>query len=246
MGPKSRRYSFCIVFFALVTIFMAASPRDGSESAADARPSAAVPAEQFYKNIQILKGVPSDQLIPAMQFITAALGVECGFCHVENHFDQNDKKPKQTARKMMQMVMAINQSDFEGHRKITCNTCHRGSRMAASIPVISEEPPKFPMTEADVQLPQNLPGPDQLIQKYVQALGGANMIQRISTRIEKGEANFAGNNIAVEVLDKTPDKRVVIMHLPDGDSITAFDGHDGWLSAPHRQIREMPVADLEA
>ena len=69
-----------------------------------------------------------------MQFMTAALGVECGFCHVENHFDQNDKKPKQTARKMMQMVMAINQSHFEGHRKITCNTCHRADSSMLAVP----------------------------------------------------------------------------------------------------------------
>ena len=42
--------------------------------------------EEQYKNIQTLKGIPADQLIPTMQFITASLGVECGFCHVEGAF----------------------------------------------------------------------------------------------------------------------------------------------------------------
>ena len=39
-------------------------------------------AEQQYKNIKVLKGIPADQVIPAMEFITASLGVECEFCHV--------------------------------------------------------------------------------------------------------------------------------------------------------------------
>ena len=58
-------------------------------------------AEEQYKNIQVLKGIPADQLIPAMQFIATSLGVECEFCHVEGAFEKDDKKPKQTARKMM-------------------------------------------------------------------------------------------------------------------------------------------------
>jgi photosynthetic reaction center cytochrome c subunit len=247
MGPKSRRYCFYLAFFVLVAILLAASPQNGPESAANSRPTATVPVEQFYKNVQVLKGVPSDQLIPAMQFITAALGVECGFCHVENHFDQDDKKPKQTARKMMQMVMAINQSNFEGQRKVTCNTCHRGSRAPVAIPTIDEAPAMLPrLAEPDEQLPQNLPGAVQLIDKYVQALGGANAIQRVSTRVETGRANFAGREVPVEVFDKTPDKRVSITHLPDGDSITTFDGLEGWLTAPHRPLKEMPRTEIDA
>ena len=49
---------------------------------------------QQFKNIQVLKDIPADQLIPAMQFITASLGVECEFCHVEGAFEKDDKKPK--------------------------------------------------------------------------------------------------------------------------------------------------------
>src|SRR5580693_8504385 len=55
-------------------------------------------AEEQFKNIQVLKGIPADQLIPAMQFITASLGVECEYCHVQGAFEKDDKKPKQAAR----------------------------------------------------------------------------------------------------------------------------------------------------
>ena len=83
--------------------------------------------EDVFKNIRVLKGIPSDQLIPAMQFISSSLGVQCSFCHVEGHFEKDDKKSKQTARVMMQMMFDVNKNSFEGLREVTCNSCHRGS-----------------------------------------------------------------------------------------------------------------------
>src|SRR5579862_1356812 len=65
-------------------------------------------AEEVFKNIQVLKGTPADQLMPAMQFISVSLGVECTFCHVQGKMDLDEKKPKQTAREMMTMTAAIN------------------------------------------------------------------------------------------------------------------------------------------
>src|SRR5512139_1862228 len=39
-------------------------------------------ASEQFKNIQVLKDVPADQLIPTMQFMAASLGVGCDLCHV--------------------------------------------------------------------------------------------------------------------------------------------------------------------
>src|SRR5262249_53664816 len=111
---------------AWLTLTALAYSQPPAQSGPRPQASSSVPADQGYRIIQVRKGVASDQLIPAMQFITASLGVECRFCHVENHFDQDDKKPKQTARKMMQMMMAINQNHFDNHLEVTCNSCHHG------------------------------------------------------------------------------------------------------------------------
>ena len=81
--------------------------------AAPARPKL---AEEEFKNIQALKGIPADQVIPSMQFIAASLGVECEYCHVAHANEKDDKKPKVTARKMISMMMAINRDNFEAHR----------------------------------------------------------------------------------------------------------------------------------
>src|SRR6266446_6315810 len=62
-------------------------------------------AEEEFKNIQALKGIPAEQVIPSMQFIAASLGVECEYCHVAHANEKDDKKPKVTARKMINMMM---------------------------------------------------------------------------------------------------------------------------------------------
>jgi hypothetical protein len=229
---------------------MVAVPSSNAQNAsggfANPNPNSGKTADQVYKNIQVLKGIPSDQLIPAMEFITASLGVECGFCHVERHFDQDDKKPKQTARKMMQMMAAINQGNFDNRQEVTCNTCHRGSRLPISIPEVREGPTMLPATGMeDEKLPPNLPSADELISKYVQAEGGASAIQKIATRVESGTATFFGREIEVDIFDKAPGKRVSIMHLPDGDSITGLDGNEGWLASPHRPLLAMSRAEIE-
>src|SRR5258706_4541321 len=92
--------------------------------------------DQTFKNIQTLKGIPADQLIPTMQFISASLGVECEYCHVEGAFEKDDKKPKQTARKMMEMMFAVNKDSFQDRRAVTCYSCHRGTTRPLAIPLI--------------------------------------------------------------------------------------------------------------
>ena len=87
-------------------------------------------AAQAYKNIQILKNIPSTQLIPTMRFISTALGVECEFCHMGDR--SVDTPNKNTARKMMTMMMSINNTSFNERMNVTCFTCHHGSSSPAS------------------------------------------------------------------------------------------------------------------
>jgi photosynthetic reaction center cytochrome c subunit len=212
-------------------------------------------AEEQFKNIQVLKGIPADQLIPGMQFITASLGVECEFCHVEGAFEKDDKKPKQTARKMMEMMFAINKDNFEGHREVTCYSCHRGSTDPVGTPVVMGEELKAGMGEgktaeekkgegADAKEGSG-PTADQLIDKYLQAVGGAAAVEKITSRVMKGAITFGDRNVPIEIFSKDPDKRISFTHTPDGDSVTAFDGHEGWLGVPGRPVREMHGPDID-
>ena len=215
-------------------------------------------AEEQFKNIQVLKGVPADELFPTMQFISASLGVECEFCHVKDAFEKDDKKPKQTARKMMEMMFAINKDNFSGNREVTCYSCHRGSAHPMAIPAVMSEDakqmsgePHGPETVKPVEMPaassQNAgPTADQLIDKYVQALGGAAAIDKVTTRVMKGTIDFGGHSLPIDVYAKDPEKRISFTHMADGESVTAFNGQEGWLGSPGRPVREMHGSDLDA
>jgi photosynthetic reaction center cytochrome c subunit len=206
-------------------------------------------AEQVYKNIQVLKGIPSDQLIPAMQFITASLGVQCDFCHVEHAFDKDDKENKQTARKMMRMMFAINNDNFDGHREVTCYACHRGAKKPVAIPIISEaEVQPLPAREEEQKegAASGLPTADKIFQRYLQAVGGAEAVLRISSRIQKGTLAVGEQDFPVEVLTEAPDKQLSIVQFPNGKSVTGFDGQAGWLSVPGRPVHEMSASEADS
>jgi len=234
----------------LSVIVALAAARAQSTSAQAPASSAVAPklAEEQFKNIQALKGIPADQVIPAMQFIAASLGVECEHCHVEHAFEKDDKKPKVTARKMINMMMAINKDNFEGHREVTCYSCHRGSADPVGTPVIADEEPKPAAVEGKRpgEEKASMPAADQLLDKYVSAIGGAAAMQKITTRAQKGTLSaFGGEHFPVEVYSKAPDKRISIMHLKGGESVTAFDGKQGWLSVPGR-VHVMSAAENDA
>ena len=208
-------------------------------------------AEEQFKNIQVLKGVPADQIFPTMQFITASLGVECEFCHVQNAFEKDDKKNKQTARKMMEMMFAINEDNFEGHRAVTCYSCHRGNTTPQAIPAVMTEEtrPETPREAMGATAPgateNSGPSADQLLDKYVQAAGGAAAIDKVNSRIMKGTIDFGGKSLPIDIYAKEPDKRISFTHMPEGDSVTAFNGQEGWLVTPGHPVREMHGSDLD-
>jgi photosynthetic reaction center cytochrome c subunit len=205
--------------------------------------------EQVYKNIQVLKGFPSDQLIPAMQFVAASLGVQCDFCHLENAFEKDDKETKQTARKMMRMMFAINKDNFDGQQKVTCYACHRGAHKPVTTPIINEEDGKSVVEEKMPHAAPNtagLPSADQVIGKYLQAVGGAEAASRISTRIQKGTLAVGTEHFPVEVLAKAPANRVTTVRFPGGDSVTGVNGDKGWLSTPGREVHDMSLSEVDA
>jgi photosynthetic reaction center cytochrome c subunit len=229
----------------------------GAKAQLDATPAANATgpkkAEEQFKNIQALKGIPADQVFPAMQFITASLGVECQFCHVEGAFEKDDKKPKQTARKMIEMMFAINKDNFEGHREVTCYSCHRGSPdpvgtplvMAAELKGMGEAKKPEETKNEEAAKDASAPPADQLLGKYLQAVGGAAAVEKITSRVMKGTISFGDRNVPIDIFSKDPDMRVSFTHTPDGDSVTAFDGHEGWLGVPGHAAREMHGPDLD-
>jgi len=249
MSFDRRNTTFVLCGLALSTVLAIA----GAKAQSSLAPQSPAPklAEEQFKNIKVLKGIPADLVFPSMQFITASLGVECEYCHVRGDrgldFEKDDKKTKVTARKMMEMMSAINKENFEGHRDVTCYSCHRGAADPVATPIITDEEPK-PEAErgkAPGDAKPVLPPADQLLDKCLAAIGGEAALEKVTSRVEKGKINANGQQLPIEVYAKAPDKRISIMHLPNGESITAFDGKQGWLSnAGHAHM--MSAAENDA
>ena len=89
------------------------------------------------KNIQVLKDVPPDQINLTMQYITASLGVQCNYCHVQGQNDSDDKETKKVAREMMKMVDKLNASFFDGKPRVSCASCHNGRAKPIRTPPLA-------------------------------------------------------------------------------------------------------------
>ncbi len=203
-------------------------------------------AVQQFKNIQVLKDIPADQLIPTMQFIAGALGVECEFCHVEHAMDKDDKKEKQIARKMMAMELTINADHFDGQIQVSCYTCHRGSPHPVGIPILSVDATKMEARERrEIGVQEGLPSADQILDKYLAAAGGANALHKIKTRVQKGTVEAGGEPYSIEIYSEAPEKRISISHPSFGESITAFNGSAGWLTTP-RGVHPMNASEQQS
>jgi photosynthetic reaction center cytochrome c subunit len=201
-------------------------------------------AGQAYKNVTELKEIPADQLMPAMQFISTSLGVQCDTCHVAGKPEADDKRAKKTAREMIAMTMAINKNSFKGQTQVTCYSCHRGSeRPVGTPPVLETDAPAKPETRP---APSATPATaDSIIEKYVTALGGADAIKKVTSRAAKGSIVSGGQETPIEVFTKAPNKRITITHSAGSDSSTAFDGTIGWMGTAGRPAREMAPADAK-
>ena len=182
-------------------------------------------AEQVYKNIQVMNGTPASELTPAMHLISVSLGVTCEYCHEVRKEYEDTKEPKERARVMMKMLADINKNNFGGAQMITCYTCHRGS--TKPVTMVTLPLPAAKMAET----PPSLPSVDDILAKYVQALGGEQAIRKVTTRVITATGSVPtgpGGTIAVpadvERYQKAPNLIVDIYHTK---AFTVSDGFDG-------------------
>lgn len=205
-------------------------------------------AEDVYKNIQVLRGIPENQFLATMGFFSASIGESCEFCHDDESSwagYAKDNAHKQTARKMVLMMNAINQSYFGGNRKLTCYSCHRGTDFPKVTPNLSEQYSAPIVEEPDVitEPASGEPSADQILDKYIQALGGAQRMAAITSFAAKG--SYQGyaevEKSPIEIMAKAPGQRVTIIRTSNGNWTTAFDGRSGWVAEPGRPV---PLLEL--
>jgi hypothetical protein len=76
-----------------------------------------------------------DDVQSRMRAWSAALGVSCTHCHVDGAWTDPSKPAFDFARRMRNMVQAINEGPLKGIEPIACWTCHRGHTRPARLPM---------------------------------------------------------------------------------------------------------------
>jgi photosynthetic reaction center cytochrome c subunit len=219
---------------------------------ATARGQAGPMAEEVFKNVEVLKGIPVKEFMGTMGFFSAATGMNCIQCHVEESAGNwaryaDDTDLKRTARRMMAMVNSINQSWFRGQRVVTCYSCHRGGARPMVIPDLTEQysDPILRVPDEILRDVEGAPSATQILDKYVQAVGGMQRLATLTSFVGKGD--FEGyddfDKYPVEIYAKAPDQRTTISHGVYGDSTSTYDGRNGWVAAPDA-VTPVPILPL--
>ena len=234
---------------------VAAQARGGTSVAT----SAGKPAGEFFKNVTTasLKGLTVDDFLGAMGVMAAALGYDCADCHPGAGSDKVDwvidTPKKRTARKMVEMVAAINKTYFNGAQNVTCFTCHHGKDQPTTTIALDTlyGPPNSEQPDI-IQTGQGMPPATQILDKYIQAVGGAQKLAGLKTWIATGTSlgyEGLGGGGSFQIFAKAPDKRGVFIdfkeHPERGNNTRVFNGMTGWIQSPRGLFTEYQVTGAE-
>jgi hypothetical protein len=234
-----------------------ARPQGQPAAPAAARPQAPAPgsdvilSDQLFKNVQVLKGITIPEFMGTMGVFSASLGMSCEDCHAaDDRAWENfavDNARKRQARRMITMMQELNKNYFGGRQVVTCFSCHRGAdrpRTAADLDILYGELPPDPR-HVIAQAP-NQPTAESIIDKYIQAIGGAQRLAAITSFTATGQAVGYGPESAedrkVELYARGPNQLTLIIHTGNGDITQTHDGKNVWIAAPLRQ--PVPVMTL--
>ena len=206
--------------------------------------------DDLYTSVQILKGIPVDTFLDAMGMFASSLGTDCTYCHVKAAaLDRTQFATAtpliQRARQMIVMMRTLNQTYFRGEPRVTCFTCHRGAFAPVTAPSLALQygtPDEDPNVMDFV--PETRVTVDQVFDRYIAALGGAERLAGMTSFVAKG--TYAGydtgfEEFPVEVFAKAPAQRTWIVSTIDGPSPRVFDGRNGWRAGPDAPAPVVPL-----
>ena len=211
-------------------------------------------AEDVFKNVQVLRGIPVNDFMGTMGIFSAALGMSCEDCHRSGDSSwanyAADSPRKQVARSMVVMMAAINKTHFGGRQAVTCFSCHRGTDRPKVTPNLATlygaAPPEDPRDVIE-QAP-SAPTADAVFGKYLTAVGGAARAAALTSFTATGTSAGYGPDSEprpLELFAQAPNRRTTIVRDAGGDSTSAFDGRAGWLAAPHRPVPVLGLAGAD-
>jgi hypothetical protein len=264
------RTSLVCAALALVASVATFAKQGGQQPAAPTGPL----APEKYKDIQVLKDVPADQLDLTMRYFVAATGLNCSNCHQRDQATgvftyEATTNTKTTARNMIKIVQTINAGDFGA--RINCGTCHQGLNRPAGLtaalmlspdqlaalaarqggpgggaagpggapgrggppaggPPAGGAPPGGAGGQGGRAGGTQPPAPalDDVLNKYVEALGGAAAVQKVQSLAITGNYVTRANQTVAFTIEEKGNKYRETSQLPGTAQTFGFDGSAGW------------------
>ena len=90
------------------------------------------------------------------------------------------------------------------------------------------------------------PNVDQILDRYVQSVGGKDAIEKVNSRTMKGTVDNSddGTTSPVEVFAKTPNKYLAVIEVPNaGQTVEGWNGANGWGKDPDSGLHDMSKAE---
>ena len=214
-------------------------------------------AETVFKNVQVLKGIPVDEFMDTMGMFAASLGYDCVSCHSPNISTDRSAfaiaTPQiQRARGMIVMMNTINKSYFSGQPRVSCFTCHRAQYRPEVVPSLALQYGEFIEDPSSMRIfPDDRETPDQVFDRYLQALGGTARLAALTGFVARGTFegfNTGANQFPIEIVASAPNRRTQVVRAPDGEGTKTFDGTAAWVAEGWRPLPLMPLTggNLEA
>jgi photosynthetic reaction center cytochrome c subunit len=214
-------------------------------------------SDQVFKNVQVLKGIPVDDFMGTMGLMSAAVGYDCSECHQNAGTERvnwaADNGKKIIARRMVTMVANINRDNFQGRQVVTCWSCHHGRDKPSTTPAMEVVygQASLEMDDALTQMPGQPPA-DEIINKYLNAIGGEQKLAALKSYIATGTSvgfgGFGGGG-TVHIYAKYPNQRTMLIQFAKetgrGDEVRATNGRTGWMMTPLAVLTDYQLSGVE-
>jgi hypothetical protein len=108
-----------------------------------------------------------------------------------------------------------------------------------AIPCLAQAPQTKPA--------ESLPSVDQILTKYVEALGGKAALEKVTSRMQKGSLDIPAMGVGgpMETYEKAPNKSLTVIEISGFGTIQeGFDGTVAWAQDPQSGLREKTGSEL--
>jgi hypothetical protein len=149
---------------------------------------------------------------------------------------------------MYTMMVEINRANFGGKQVVTCYTCHKGHAIPEDIPAM----PAPPIRESDASKAA-FPSVDQILSKYVAALGGEQAMRKVTTRVITGTQNLPtgpGGTVPTPAkLERSLKAPNLILEVYTAEKFaisSGFDGKAAWAKNQNGNVNSPAPGGVDA